>query len=182
MPAFALDRLIPFVPLASWPYLSVHPGAAAVPLLMVNGRELRRCLLGFILIALVSNFAFFFFPTAIVRPDAVDVHFLWAWIRDHVRPICACPSLHASMVTYFTLWGNRMLRNEGRWRWRVVLWVWMLIVLCSTLLTKQHVLLDLVAGMTLASVVYFGLEMLTSSGAAGGEPSRVSDRVASRAP
>jgi membrane-associated phospholipid phosphatase len=168
MPAFALDRMIPFVPLASWPYLSVHPGAACVPLLMVKRRELLQCLLGFSLIALVSNIAFFFYPTAITRPETGDVHFLWAWIRDHVRPLCACPSLHASLVTFFTLWGNRMLRDEGRGRLRVVLWVWMMTVLCSTLLTKQHVLLDLVAGMALACVAYFGLEVVNPLG--GREP------------
>jgi branched-subunit amino acid transport protein len=158
MPATVLDNLVPFVPLATWPYLSLYPGAAAVPLLMVNGRRLLRCTLGFILIGLATHLVFFFWPTAIAVPAFGDVHFLYAFLRDVDGTLCACPSLHASQAVFFALWGNQLLRRAGRRGWRLALWAWCLVVLVSTLLTKQHVLADLAAGTALAAVVYFGVE------------------------
>ncbi len=158
MPATALDDLVPFVPLATWPYLALYPGGAAVLLLMVDGRQIRRCILGFSLIALVTHLVFFFWPTTVARPPSGDVHFLYAFLRDADKALCACPSLHASQVVFLALWGNRLLRRAGRGGWRLALWAWWLVVLVSTLLTKQHVLADLAAGTALGAAVYFGVE------------------------
>jgi hypothetical protein len=160
MPITAVDRLVPFVPIAVWPYLGIYPVGVMILLMMVNNRYLWRMIQGVSFIALVSSLSFFFFPTIVPRPPYGNVHFLYVLLRKHVTPLCACPSLHASLVTFFTLWGIHVLREEGKGRWRGWLWAWWFVVLLATLLTKQHVVPDLLAGGSLGGVAYLGLQLL----------------------
>jgi len=69
------------------------------------------------------------------------------------------PSLHAVMAALVVLHCRPLLSREGL----VVLAVWWGLLLCSTLATGQHRLLDLAAGTVLALGVY-----LIFSGSGGG--------------
>jgi len=66
----------------------------------------------------------------------------------------ACPSLHAAFVVFTAMWNVPALRRFGdRGTLRVLSLLWALGILYSTLATKQHVLIDLLAGCALGGAV-----------------------------
>src|SRR6185295_3372560 len=74
---------------------------------------------------------------------------LWVYAAGN-----ACPSLHVAAATFSALWIERLLRDLGvpnASRWLNA--AWYLLIVWSTLATKQHVWWDVVAGLILAIVV-----------------------------
>ena len=66
----------------------------------------------------------------------------------------ACPSLHVATAVFTALWVGRQLRQIHAATWaHVVNGVWALLIVWSTLATKQHVALDVAAGTLLALLV-----------------------------
>jgi fatty acid desaturase len=160
MPVWGLDQIVPFYPDAAWLYLSLYLLLPIAPLLMTTRRELACYAASVAIVSMVSNLIFFLCPTGLTRP-AVDAPGLaYALILATDRPVNACPSLHASLAVLSALWCARLLRatdNRRAWFWQVLAWAWTLAILYATLLTKQHVLVDLLAGGALAVVVYAGV-------------------------
>jgi hypothetical protein len=70
-------------------------------------------------------------------------------------PTNACPSMHASLGLSSALWCHRLLSGCGAaWLWRAGLWAWTTGILYATLTLRQYLLADLLAGRSLAAVVY----------------------------
>jgi len=62
----------------------------------------------------------------------------------------ACPSLHVATAVFSAMWINRQLIEVGAPRIvRVFNWAWCIGIAYSTLATKQHVAVDMVAGAIL---------------------------------
>jgi fatty acid desaturase len=165
MPESALDRLVPFGDDAIWLYLSLFL-LLPVPLVLVHTRDqLRRYATGVAGIGLLSHIGFALFPTAIARPAAGDANWAYRLVVLVDTPLNACPSLHASLAVFSVLCGGRWLgqaaarprARHARLTRRLApwaLWLWLVAILGATLVTKQHVLVDLVAGAALALTVY----------------------------
>ena len=68
----------------------------------------------------------------------------------------ACPSLHVAFAVYAGCWLSRMLHllDAGR-GWRGLNWCWCVLIVLSTMTTKQHVFLDVLCGIVLGSVVFY---------------------------
>ena len=157
MPAFALDRGVPFVPAAAWLYLSLYLLVPLPPLLTSEAAMLRRFAAGIVVIGLTASVAFLLVPTVTERPDVpsgTDPAFRLVRAADTAGN--ACPSLHAALAVFAGLAGDRMLRTSPV-GWRIALWGWVVAILGATLATKQHVVLDLVAGAALGFAVDAGL-------------------------
>jgi len=68
----------------------------------------------------------------------------------------ACPSLHVAFAIFTACWMHRLLRRDGSGRAvRVGNWLWCAGILYSTLATRQHVAIDVVAGAALGALVAF---------------------------
>jgi membrane-associated phospholipid phosphatase len=153
VPELALDRVVPVQPAWSVIYGSLFC-AALLPVFVVHQQELvRRTILAFLMIWLVSYACFLAYPTIGPRPARVigEGFFPWALraiYSSDARYNCL-PSLHVAQCFLAALACYRVHRGVG-----VVAGVWALLVGMSTLYTKQHYFLDVIGGMFLAYAAY----------------------------
>jgi membrane-associated phospholipid phosphatase len=147
-----LDRVIPLMPQAVWLYDSLYLLMPIGPWLLRTRAALNRYTKGFLLMTTVASLFFVFWPTSVTRPsEAPDGNFLYAsllWL-DNGRN--AFPSLHAAYALFHAACCHVVFRR-GTWHnvWRTLFWTWALAIAASTLLIKQHVAMDVVAGIGLA--------------------------------
>lgn len=136
----AIDAAIPLWPWTAWIYLTYF---ALMPSFVVASRG-RGALLAAAMLVVLGNLAINnLVPTEVGRvvdPDTVS----WPLSRIIAgdTPRAALPSGHVSLPTALTA-----LSFIGRLRWRWVYAAWALLLTASVLTTRQHVLLDAVAGL-----------------------------------
>lgn len=156
MPASALDRLIPFWSDGIWFYLSIYLLMPIGPLFMANRQQLLRYGIGIMLIGVIADVIFLLWPTICPRPEATGSNGAYRALIAIDTPFHACPSLHASFAVFSALCGMQVFREiTAARRWCGVLWLWALLILAGTLLTKQHVVTDIIAGSVLGLGGYF---------------------------
>ncbi len=155
MPLMAPDRWIAFVPWAVVPYVSLWVYIGLVPSLLHGRREMRRYLGAAGALALIGCAAFYFWPTA-VPAFPVD----WSrWPMVEVLKTTdatgnACPSLHVGFAVLTVWWLERLLRVEGAPSWlRGLNGAWCVLIVWSTMATRQHVAWDVVAGGALGATL-----------------------------
>ena len=149
-----LDRLIPFWPGTVWLYLSISLLMPIGPFLMKDRDRLFRYAAGIIVIATIASVIFFLWPTAIPRP-AVHNSTAYQWLVAIDQPYHAIPSLHAAFAVYSALCGLMVIREwDARKLWPMALWSWAALILLATLTTKQHMVVDLIAGSALGFSAY----------------------------
>ncbi len=151
MPATALDQLIAFQPGALPIYLSLWLYVSLPPALLATRRELYRYGLAMAATCLAGLFVFYFWPTA-TPPSNID----WTLYPD-VKLLKsmdasgnACPSLHVASAVFSGIWMQHLLRRLGAPWWPLMInTAWCIAILYSTLATRQHVAVDVLAGLLL---------------------------------
>jgi fatty acid desaturase/membrane-associated phospholipid phosphatase len=156
MPVTPIDRFVPLFQPAVWVYLSLYLQITLPLLLARELRELYRMCFGFAWVVVVSHTIFLFWPTAIppLIPGIPITDPLLRIVDGIETSLSACPSLHASLAIYCGLCAARLL--EAR-TYRVLLWIWTFLILAATLLSKQHVFLDIAAGGALGWIAFVAL-------------------------
>jgi hypothetical protein len=155
MPLTGIDRLVSFQPWSIVPYATLWLYISLVPFLSRGWRELMSYLSAVTALSLAGFIIFFFWPTAVPRPD-IDwtLYPSVAFLKSVDASGNACPCLHVAFSVLTACWLYRLLRHLGA---PVILHVlntcWFGLIAYSTLGTKQHVALDLVAGIVLGLVV-----------------------------
>ncbi|MGD1277103.1 MAG: phosphatase PAP2 family protein [Tepidisphaeraceae bacterium] len=153
MPITAIDRLV-----GSWPntllvYITLWIYVPLGSWLLNDKREVvaySKALCG---LGMVGLAVFFFWPTSVPRPN-IDVAeypgFRLLVAIDEPRNVF--PSLHAAFAVFSAICMGRLLRQLGdRGLIRGLNWCWCLSILYSTLATKQHLAVDLLAGTVLGA-------------------------------
>lgn len=155
MPLTVLDRLIDFEPAALPVYGSLWVYVALGPALMKNLRELVAYGLAALALSVVSMGIFILWPTA-VPVFAID----WTrypsilFLKDVDMASNACPSLHVAFAVFTAIWLERLLRElKVPVTPRLISGLWCLGILYSTIATRQHVVLDVLAGAVLGALV-----------------------------
>jgi membrane-associated phospholipid phosphatase len=156
VPLTPLDRFLPLFQPAIYIYMSFD-FLLTLPLLLVRDSwSLRQMAFGFALITSVSHLFFILWPTQIPAlisgPEVTDP--LLRMVRTVDTNLNACPSLHASLAIYSALCCARLLKSRKQ---QAGVWLWALLILAATLLAKQHVVLDLIAGGALGVGAYAAL-------------------------
>ena len=151
-----LDRMIPFVPGAVYLYESIWLLMPVAPWLMKSKAELNGYTKGLMAVSLTGFVIFFFHPTSCPRPNEVyDVNFLYGALIQVDRESNAFPSLHSALAVFH---GACCQAVFSAWPWhrriRWFVWAWVLGIIVSTLLTKQHMFVDAVAGAAAGFVGY----------------------------
>jgi membrane-associated phospholipid phosphatase len=147
MPLTSLDRFIPFWPQTVWCYLSIYLLMPIGPFLMNERQQILRYAAGIMLIGLVADAVFIFWPTSCPRPNAAGANAVYETLITIDNSLHAFPSLHAAFAIYSAMCGIRVVREVcDTGLLKGVLWVWAILILLSTLTTKQHVIADIVAG------------------------------------
>ena len=154
MPRIWADHLIGFAPLALPVYLSLWVYVSLPPLFFSDRRELLHYGLAIALTCLFGLAVFFVWPTA--APPA-DVDWLkypdMQFLKNIDAAGNACPSLHVATAVFSGLWLHRLLRGFSAPSW--LLWLnalWCAGIAYSTLATRQHVAVDVAAGIALGGL------------------------------
>ncbi|MBI3885553.1 MAG: phosphatase PAP2 family protein, partial [Opitutae bacterium] len=155
MPLTAVDRLIGFFPEALPLYLSLWLYLSLGPALLTDRRELFSYGVAALALSLLGLGIFFFWPTAVPRPDLdwSQHHPAFALLKSVDASGNACPSLHVAFAVFTAVWLGRVLRQMRAPRLaRAANWLWCLGILYSTVAIRQHVALDVVAGAVLGAL------------------------------
>lgn len=149
-----LERLIGFQPLALPIYLSMWVYVSLPPALLATRCELCHYGLAIAATCLVGLIIFYFWPTAVPAasfawPQPPGLKFLKA--IDAAGN--ACPSLHVATAVFSGIWLHHLLRRCGAPP--AILagnWAWCIAIAYSTLATRQHVVVDVLAGLALGAL------------------------------
>ena len=151
MPITLLDRLIGFQPLALPMYLSLWVYVSLPPALLATRRELYGYGLAMAGTCLAGLIVFHFWPTAVPAAD-ID----WArypgvdFLKSMDASGNACPSLHVATAVFSGIWLHHLLRRFGAPLWTFIFnWMWCTGIVYSSLATRQHVAVDVLAGLAL---------------------------------
>ena len=154
-PALPLDRVLPLVPVWALVYGALYVFLILLPIFVVRQDEhVRRTVFAYLLIWLTAYLFFFFlYPTAAPRPERVIGEGFAVWglraLYSSDPPYNCFPSLHVAHSFVSTLACYRVHRPLG-----IVAIVCAALVALSTLFTKQHYILDVLAGALLAVIAY----------------------------
>jgi len=158
MPLTAVDRWIGFQPWTLPLYLSLWVYVSLVPALIVDRRELISCGGAWVALSVVGLGIFLLWPTAVPPADVNwSQHPSLAFLKAADAAGNACPSLHVAFAVFSAVWLGRLLRamRAGPVA-RTLNWLWGLGILYSTIATRQHVSLDVLAGVALGALVAAG--------------------------
>jgi membrane-associated phospholipid phosphatase len=154
MPITLLDHLIGFQPLALPLYISLWVYVSLPPALLATRRELYGYAMAMAGTCLAGLIVFYFWPTAVPAAD-ID----WAQYPDvaFLKSLDAsgnaCPSLHVATAVFSGVWLHHLLRRFGAPLWIVIFnWVWCIGIVYSALATRQHVAVDVLAGLVLGAL------------------------------
>ena len=151
MPIILLDRLIDFQPRALPLYISLWVYVSLPPALLATRRELYGYGMAMAMTCLAGLIVFYFWPTA-VPAAAID----WArypnvdFLKNLDASGNACPSLHVTTAVFSGIWLHHLLRRFGAPPWLLIFnFMWCTGIVYSTLATRQHVAVDVLAGLAL---------------------------------
>jgi len=154
MPFTRLDRLIGFQPQAMPVYLSLWVYVSLPPALLATRRELYRYGLAMAGTCLAGLIIFYFWPTAVPAAQIdwalyPDMNFL----KNLDAAGNACPSLHVATAIFSGIWLHHLLRRFAAPLWLLTAnSLWCAGIVYSTLATRQHVALDVLAGVALGGL------------------------------
>ena len=157
MPITALDRLISFQPITLPLYLSLWVYVSLPPALLGTKSELYQYSLAIAATCITALIIFYFWPTA-VPAATVD----WAqspevnFLKGIDAAGNASPSLHVTTALFSASWLHYLLRRIGTPTLILAFnWAWCIGIIYSTLAIRQHVVVDVVAGLLLGGLMAY---------------------------
>jgi len=155
-----LDGRIPFVPKAIFIYLLIFPFLAAPIFLVKKHRDFFHVIAVYFLLVLSSVSAFMLLPTTMARPMAPEfgvTGFLFWLMRQVDGPHNLFPSLHVSSVFYIALVIGRFCRAA------IMSSIFCAVLISlSTLLVKQHLILDVAGGLVFGIGAYIAFWVINA--------------------
>lgn len=153
-PELAMDRALSVQPAWMLVYGSLYVFVVLLPLFVVRPPQLfRRAFQAYLMVMIVSYVGFLLYPTAAPRPAEVLGDGFSAWTLRLVYsldpPYNCFPSLHVAYSFVSALTCYRVHRGVG-----AAAAVWAALIGVSTLYTKQHYVIDVIAGALAAYVAY----------------------------
>jgi peptidoglycan/xylan/chitin deacetylase (PgdA/CDA1 family) len=151
IPLSALDRLIGFHPVALLPYVSLWVYVFLVPAFLRGTRELVIYACEVMTLTLVGLGTFLLWPSAVPPLDFdATLHPMFAFLKSVDATGNACPSLHVAFAVFTLIWLARQLRDASA---PIGLHLfnagWCAAIVLSTVATKQHAVVDAIAGIAL---------------------------------
>lgn len=154
----SIDRMIPFFAPSVIIYLGCYLFWAANYILIARLEEKEVCQFfsADFISRVVCLIFYLFFPTTNTRP-VIDADGFWNQIMVYLYQIDAAdnlfPSIHC-LVSWFCYVGLRGRKQIPFW-YRCFSCIMAILVCVSTLLTKQHVIIDVAGGIILAEVCFW---------------------------
>jgi membrane-associated phospholipid phosphatase len=152
-----IDGYIPLLTIFVIPYISYYFFLIFTFMFFLkrkNSKILETTSIALIIVTSAAYLFYFFYQNSIQRPMINPQNIfdqIYLWINSQVAPFNAFPSLHVA-VSLICLMGIKVLKTK----WFPYIGVWVLLIILSTVFTKQHYFLDVVGGLILA-VISFAL-------------------------
>lgn len=147
-----LDQFVPFSPIWIWPYLTYF-GLCFLPIVLCGPQDrFRRIALSYVLVYMPCLLCFVLLPTKMIRPELVGdgpTMDAMRWLYEIDPGYSIFPSLHVANAVLVAWIFQRCAP-----RWAPLLWIEAALITASTVLVRQHYLVDLPAGFALATVAY----------------------------
>jgi membrane-associated phospholipid phosphatase len=154
MPLTVVDAWIPFTPAAFGFYVALWFYVSLPPAFLPDLRQLVAYGLWIAALCLCGLAIFWLWPTAVPRAD-IDwtAYPEMALIKGIDLAGNACPSLHVATAVFSAVWLGHLLKSIGAPRLLVASnWLLCAAIVWSTLATRQHVFLDVLAGAALGLI------------------------------
>ena len=152
--AFAFEEGIKAVPIFLIFYVSSYLLIIMPFLVLRRSYEIRKLIYVYWAIAIVSFIVFLIIPAKVVRPVVLDgffaslLNFFWTYFD---LPYNSLPSLHISL----SFAAAYLMRKHLNFAF---LLLWVLLIAVSTILIKQHYILDIITGLALSILVLIFFE------------------------
>jgi len=154
--SLSLDRRIPLIPAWIWVYLWYYPFCLVpflFPPVLKDTSHFARVVAGFLVQFAVAWPTFYFFPTRIIHPVLIGTTPSILAVQGLYRVdagYCILPCLHVANSLYAGLVALRFLPS---W-WSAPIFLVVGLISASTLFTKQHLIVDVFAGVMLGFAAY----------------------------
>lgn len=152
-----LDQAVPFIPHFIWIYVTEIPMFIVAYFLCQNMKNANKYLYSFFFLQVVSGTIFWFWPTIYPRelfplPETLDsaTFAVFTKMRELDAPTNCLPSLHVSSVYLSSF----IYLDDQRRKFPFFV-IWATLIAISTLPTKQHYIVDVVAGLALGIFTYW---------------------------
>jgi len=150
----ALDRRIPYVPLFALVYFSTYIFVVQPFLILSDARQFYWMLASFASISVISSLIHATVPSKIERVEQVTVGGASGWMLGMFQKTCKpygnFPSMHVGLSVPVVA-ANYMV--GGPLAGGLTL-IWAVLIALSTLYTKQHYILDVLAGVLGGSLIF----------------------------
>ncbi len=153
------DDKIPFIPAFIYFYVGWYLMLFIVPLLFLkdNEKTFYKYIISTFICISVCCLIYFIYPTTIIRETTLSsgiTAFIVRFIYTIDTPILNCfPSMHCIICFMFMFyaWG---LKNTNKYL-KITIQIVSLLVVLSTVLVKQHVVVDIISALIIAIIVYY---------------------------
>jgi membrane-associated phospholipid phosphatase len=155
------DSAIPFVPAAAIVYLSLFPMLWLSPFVLRTPAQLRVFALALTTVILISGIGFVLVPVQPIEVGSVGTDLFrrifqfadWVNLKYNLFP-----SLHVAMAIVCAIIFSRSAPTAAN----IFYWLWAIAIALATLLTRQHYLIDVIAGGLLGAGVAYRLPSYTT--------------------
>lgn len=149
-----IDNALPLIPWFILFYLLAYIFPLAAFFIAETKKELKLILKTFILMFLTASVIFIIFPVAIQHQEIATTDIfsgMLAFLRSQLdNQWNAFPSFHVASAFLTSLIVIKKKKKQG-----TILMLLGILIMLSTLFTRQHVILDVLAGLATATLFYF---------------------------
>lgn len=157
----SLDDRVPFVDWFVYPYLPLYMVWIFIFFITLFFRpliEVWEVFFAMLIVTSIGYSCFYFFPTYVhcTEPDGKGVtRRILQWLHGIDKAFNACPSMHVFMC---------MLLFFFSWQWLPEFWLLFFVaassIIASTVLIKRHYLYDIVGGVLVGTIGYYGAHFI----------------------
>ncbi len=153
-----IDKSIPFINYSVFIYSSWYVLLFLVPYLLYKKDKnmLGKYIATYIICIIIADITFIIYPTGVIRPELSNdniVNTLMNFIYLIDTPAINClPSMHCAVSMLFIL--TIICSNKFSIKTKSWITVLSILIMLSTLTTKQHVLIDLITGNLLMTIIF----------------------------
>ena len=146
----AIDRSIPLIPCWVIVYVLAYLSwvVSGIIILWDSREHARRIASAYVLAMIICGICFVAFPITMQRPELTGSGFCMDLLRaiySADTPLCLCPSLHV-LISYICWRGLSGCGRVPRW-FKLFNFVFFVLVCFSVVFVKQHLFMDIPAGI-----------------------------------
>ena len=155
----SLDTIIPLVPNFIWVYHTLLPVVMITMIALMKKRDVFfLAFFSFMLTSFILSIFYVLFPSFYPR-GGIDVACASTWLMELTRGIDSAhntfPSGHVAFSWLLVLAVSNATYIQQRTWLKISYVIWALLISISTLVLKQHYIVDVASGIVLACLCYF---------------------------